>query len=159
MYARILVHLDSSSASVRRMDEAVHLAARHKAALRFVYVVDASKYGCGACDMVSRDADLIPWMEKAGKQILQQGRQRAGAAGVVAQTVLLTVQAGPVADIVVEQAQAWNADLLVTGAGSGRLAPESAPGEDSPMPMLWPYPTHPAEAGVEPAKTCVTAAA
>ncbi|MET3373513.1 nucleotide-binding universal stress UspA family protein [Variovorax boronicumulans] len=159
MYARILVHLDNSSASVRRMDEAVHLAARHKAALRFVYVVDGSKYACGACGMVSRDADLIPWMEKAGGQVLQQGRRRAGAAGVAAQTVLLTVQAAPVADIVMEQAQAWNADLLVTGARSGHLAPGQAPGKESPMPMLWPYPTHPGEAGVEPAKTCVAVAA
>ena len=158
MHARILVHVDNSSVSMRRMDEAAHLAARHKAALRFVYVVDGSKYAGGDCGMASRDADLIPWMEKAGEQVLQLGRQRAGAAGVAAQTVLLTVQAVPVADIVMEQARAWNADILVTGSRSGHLASRQVPG-DSPIPMLLPHATYPAEASVESAKTRVAAAA
>jgi nucleotide-binding universal stress UspA family protein len=123
MYSRILVPLDSSTASLRGLDEAIRLAVLEGSVLRLVHVVEAAKYHHGDGAIAARDADLVPWMEEAGEQLLQQGRQRAEAAGVAAQTLLFTVRAADVADIVVEQARTWNAELIVMGTHGccGRL--------------------------------------
>jgi nucleotide-binding universal stress UspA family protein len=113
MYSRILVPLDSSTASLRGLDEAIRMAVLQGAALRLVHVVEVSKYLQGDDGIASRDADLIPWMEEAGEQLLQQGRERAEAAGIVVQTLLFTARAAGVADVVIEQARAWDAELIV----------------------------------------------
>lgn len=117
MSLRILVPLDSSIASLRGLDEAIRLAVRDNCALRLVHVVEAARYDDGGGRPAG--ADLIPWMERAGAQILQLGRARAEAAGIPAQTLLFTARTACVADIVVEQARAWEAGLVVIGT-SGR---------------------------------------
>jgi len=116
MSPRILVPLDSSIASLGGLDEAIRLAVRDGCALRLVHVVEAARYDGGGGPAA---ADLIPWMERAGAQILQLARTRAEAAGIPAQTLLFTARTACVADIVVEQARAWEAGLIVVGT-SGR---------------------------------------
>lgn len=117
MPARILVPLDSSTASLRGLDEAIRLAVRDGCALRLVHVVDTAR-------CVGRrkpaGADLIPWMEQAGTQVLQLGRARAEAAGIAAQTLLFTAGADRIADLVVEQAGAWKAGIIVIGTNGRR---------------------------------------
>ncbi|HEX7439885.1 MAG TPA: universal stress protein, partial [Caldimonas sp.] len=69
--------------------------------------------------------EVIPLMKKMGEQVLQQGRARAEAAGVRVDTVLIETVAARVAEIVVDQARAWGADVIVIGThgrrGVGRL--------------------------------------
>lgn len=113
MSPRILVPLDSSSASLRGLDEAIHLAVHGGCALRLVHVVETARYAGGS---KPAGADLIPWMERVGAQILQLGRARAEAAGVPAQTLLFTARTECAADIVIEQARAWGAGLVVIGS-------------------------------------------
>lgn len=117
MPARILVPLDSSTASLRGLDEAIRLALRDGCALRLLHVVECARYdGCRK----PAGADLIPWMEQAGMQVLQLGRARAEAADLAVQTLLFTSSADSVSNIVVEQAKAWKARLIVIGTNGRR---------------------------------------
>jgi len=112
MNSRILVSLDSSAASLRGLDEAIGLAACDGSALRLVHVVNASRYRGGD----GGGTDLIAWMQEAGEQVLQQGRECAQAAGIAAGTLPFTTRMAHVADIDAEQAGAWGAGLIVAGA-------------------------------------------
>ena len=124
MYHRILVPIDGSPASLRGLDEAIRLAELTGAFLRLVHVVDELKYVTGF-ERFAGGPDLILLMEEAGEQILQQGRERAEHAGIRTETLLFTSVSGRLCDFVIEQAKAWNADLIVMGAhgrrGAGRV--------------------------------------
>jgi nucleotide-binding universal stress UspA family protein len=159
MHSRILVYLDSCPASLRGLDEAVRLAVLEGAALRLMHVVDASRLRLGDGVIAVRDADLIPCMEEAAIQMLQQARERAAATGIATQTLLLTVQAARTADVIIEQAWAWNADLIVAGTHGGSRGLGPALRDGSPIPVLLVHAARAEEAGVAPADACVSAIA
>ncbi|BEP65014.1 universal stress protein (plasmid) [Variovorax sp. V213] len=123
MYHRILVPIDGSPTSLRGLDEAIRLAGLMGSVLRLIHVVDELKYVTGFGSPSA--PDLLPLMEEAGEQILQQGRERAEHAGIRTETLLFTSLAGRLCDHVAEQAKAWNADLIVIGThgrrGVGRV--------------------------------------
>lgn len=125
MYQRILVAIDGSTTSLRGLDEAIRLARVTGGTLLLVHIVDELKYVTGFETFAAYGSDLLPLMTKAGEEILQQGGERAANAGVQVETVLYTSLAGRVCDIVVEQATAWGAELIVIGThgrkGVGRV--------------------------------------
>jgi nucleotide-binding universal stress UspA family protein len=125
MYQRILVAIDGSTTSLRGLDEAIRLARVTGGTLLLVHIVDELKYVTGFETFAAYGSDLLPLMTKAGEEILQQGGERAAKAGVPVETVLYTSLAGRVCDIVVEQATAWGAELIVIGThgrkGVGRV--------------------------------------
>jgi nucleotide-binding universal stress UspA family protein len=125
MYQRILVPVDGSPTSLRGLDEALRLAKLTGATLRLVHVVDELKYVTGFETFAVYSSDVVPLMEAAGEQVLRQGRELAERAGIKAETVLFTSLAGRVSELVVEQARAWNAELIVIGThgrhGVGRV--------------------------------------
>ncbi|AVQ85661.1 MULTISPECIES: universal stress protein [unclassified Variovorax] len=116
MYSRILVPLDGSPTSLAGLDEAIRLARIEESTLRLLHVVDELKYAWSFDSLAGCGSDLIPLMQEAGEQILQQGREQAQAAAVRCETVLVTALGGRVCDIVIEQAKAWNAGLIVLGS-------------------------------------------
>lgn len=125
MYQRILVPFDGSATSGRGLDEAIKLAKLTGASLRLVHLVDDLLVATGFEAYTVYAADVIPLIRKAGERILQDGKARAESAGVKVETLLLDVGAMRLADRVVEQANAWGADLIVIGThgrrGVGRL--------------------------------------
>ncbi|MDM0116330.1 universal stress protein [Variovorax sp. J22R133] len=125
MYQRILVPIDGSSTSRQGLDEALRLARLSGGSVRLVHIVDQLKYVTGFETFSAYDSDLLPIMEEAGEQILQEGREIAKAAGIQAETLLFTSLADRVCDVVIEQAKVWKADLIVIGThgrhGVGRL--------------------------------------
>ncbi|VTU22194.1 universal stress protein [Variovorax sp. PBL-E5] len=168
MYQRILVPIDGSTTSLLGLDEAVRLAKLTGAKLRIVHVVDELKYVSGFETFASYSSDLIPLMEQAGEQVLQQGRERAAKAGVQAESVLFTSPAGRVSDFVVEQAKTWNAELIVMGTHGRRGIGRALLGSDAeqilrvaPVPVLLVRVVQAAEAnaaraaGAEPAPSRV----
>ncbi len=125
MYQRILVPIDGSATSLQGLDEAIRIAGLTGGRLRLMHVVDELKYVTGFETVATYSADLVPLMEEAGELILRQGRERAEAAGIQADSVLFTSLAGRLSELVVEQAVAWQAELIVIGThgrrGVGRL--------------------------------------
>ena len=125
MYERILVPIDGSHTSLLGLDEALRLASLTHGRLLLVHVVDQLKYLNGYESAAVYMSDLLPCMQEAGEQILRQGMERAQRAGIPAETLVFTALTERVADVVVAQARAWKADLIVIGThgrhGVGRM--------------------------------------
>jgi nucleotide-binding universal stress UspA family protein len=143
MYQRILVPVDGSATSLRGLDEAIRLAKLTGAKLRLIHVVDELKYVTGFETFATYSGDLVPLMAQAGRQILEQGRERALRAGIKAESVLFTSLAGRVSELVVEQARAWKADLIVIGTHGRHGVARALLGSDAeqvlrmaPVPVL-----------------------
>ncbi len=120
MYKRILVPVDGSQTSELAFREAVRLAGDQKAELRVVYVME---------DIVPMwDVELLNINEirdavrETGQRILKKADASARAGGVKTQTHL--VEASPpgtrAASMIVEEAKAWPADLIVIGTHGRR---------------------------------------
>ena len=125
MYQRILVPFDGSATSIRGLDEAVKLAALTGAELRIVHLLDDLQYATGFETYAAYVNDVIPLMREAGEKILQNGKARAEASRVKADTLLLEGVAVRLADAIADQVNAWHADLIVIGThgrrGVGRM--------------------------------------
>ncbi|MEJ8856905.1 universal stress protein [Variovorax robiniae] len=125
MYERILVPIDGSNTSLQGLDEALRLASLTHGRLLLVHIVDQLKYLTGYESAAVYMSDLLPYMQEAGEQILRQGLERAQGAGISAETLVFTALTERVADVVVRQANAWKADLIVIGThgrhGLGRV--------------------------------------
>ncbi|GAA4356287.1 universal stress protein [Variovorax defluvii] len=143
MYERILVPIDGSATSMRGLDEAVRLARLTGGAIRLIHVVDELKYVTGFESFAAYSGDIVPLMAQAGKEVLAQGRERVRRAGMEAESVLFTSLAGRVSELVVEQAKAWQADLIVIGTHGRHGVARALLGSDAeqvlrmaPVPVL-----------------------
>ncbi len=114
MYAKILVPIDGSQASAAGLTEAIKIAQSQGSEIRLVHVVDdlilEAGYGAGiyACDAVEA-------LRKAGRELLDAAQTTARHEGVTTNSVLLESVGGPASDVIVAEAKAWSADLVVMG--------------------------------------------
>ena len=122
MYQRILVPVDGSPTSILGLAEAIELAKLTGASLRLVHVLDRPAF---VDDEIYAAVDVFAVLREAGERLLQQMTSRVLAAGVDASVFLSEVLPGRVCDVVMEQAKAFDADLIVLGShgrrGLGRL--------------------------------------
>ena len=111
MYKRILVPVDGSKTSNAALDQAIGLARDQKAELRVVYVIDeaaiiaGSEYG----DMLRVEKAQI----EAGHAVLEKVKALFPDAQI---KLLETEKVGQgISEIIVQDAGAWGADLIVAG--------------------------------------------
>lgn len=125
MYQRILVPVDGSPTSNRGLSEAIALAKLAGARLRLINVVDVMVFAMQADAFAGYAGDMIPLLREGGQKVLDTARVQAEAAGVAADTVLRDGLAGRVCDLVIDEAKAWKAELIVIGThgrrGVGRV--------------------------------------
>jgi len=126
MYQRILVPIDGSPTAERGLAEAIKLGRLTGAQLRLVHVVDELSFALSASQgMATMTGDVLDMLREAGAEILAQGAASVRAAGLQVDTVLKDSLAGRVSDLVIREAGAWPADLIVLGThgrrGVGRL--------------------------------------
>jgi nucleotide-binding universal stress UspA family protein len=125
MYQRILVPFDGSATSSRGLDEAIGIATLTGASLRLIHMLDILEFTSGFETAAVYTDHVVPFMRRAGEEILQGGKARAENAGVRADTVLLDGMKTRLCDAVAEQARAWGAELIVIGThgrrGVGRM--------------------------------------
>jgi nucleotide-binding universal stress UspA family protein len=143
MYQRILVPVDGSPTSLQGLDEAIQLARLTGGAIRLLYVVDELMFVTSIQEYSAYSADLARLLKDAGADILRTSAERATAAGATVDTLLVDSVSGRVADVIVEQAAAWNADLIVLGTHGRRGLRRVALGSDAeqvvrvaPVPVL-----------------------
>lgn len=141
MYRRILVPIDGSHTANRGLVEAIKLAKDQKAALRLLHVVDqaalvrypeATLYG----------ADLPKALEKQGQEILAKAEAMVRKHGLKVDTKFHRKLAR-VADVIIQQAKKWPADIIVLGTHGRRGVDRLVMGSDaelvvraSPVPIL-----------------------
>ena len=121
MYQRILVPVDGSATSIRGLDEAIRLAKLTGASLHLVHVLDRPVF----LGLDAYHTDVFGALRREGAAVLEQMKARVVAAGVDVTTFVSEVLPGRVCDVVIEQAKASGADLIVLGThgrrGIGRV--------------------------------------
>ena len=142
MYKRILAPVDGSHTATRGLKEAVQLAKDHKAKLRLMHVVDESVLTLYP-EAMGGTGELIDSLIDAGRQTLKNARTLADRHGVKAETVMHKNLAGRVADLILNEAQKWRADVIVMGTHGRRGISHAILGSDaetvvrsSPVPVL-----------------------
>lgn len=142
MYTKILVPVDGSPTSTRGLDEAIALARFSHGQLRLIHVVDELSYFTGF-EYGTVRTDIVQLMEEQGRKILEDGKARAVAAGVPAETAMFLNLDGRLSAVVEREAAAGRADLVVIGTHGRRGASRLLLGSDaehvlrtSPVPVL-----------------------
>lgn len=118
MYKQILVPVDGSATSKRGFEEAMRIAKESGGTIRLVHVVD---------ELVLVDPEvpvyyqaMIESLRENGKAILAKSEAAVKAQGIPVQAVLLETMGMRAADLIVEQAAQWPADLIVMGTHGRR---------------------------------------
>jgi nucleotide-binding universal stress UspA family protein len=142
MYKRILVPVDGSDASIRGLTEAARLAKSLGAALRLVHVVNEFVMDTAYAPAPYHES-LIESLREIGRRTLTEAEGLAAREGVKTEAALLETIGGRAADIIVEQAREWSADLIVMGTHGRRGVRRMVMGSDaelvvrmSPVPIL-----------------------
>lgn len=120
MYQRILVPVDGSPTSQKGLDEAAKLAKLTGGRLRLLYVVDELMFVANIQEYSSYSADLAQLLKDAGEDILRTSKARVQATVPTVDTLLIESVGGRVGDVIVDQAQKWEADLIVLGTHGRR---------------------------------------
>ena len=143
MYQRILVPIDGSATSDKGLDEAIALARLTGARLCLIHVLDNLSFATGYETCAVYTDSVLPFARQAGEKILQEGSARAAACGVQVETRLIDDLLPRMSELVVEQAKAWQADLIVIGTHGRRGAARVLLGSDAeqimrmaPVPVL-----------------------
>jgi nucleotide-binding universal stress UspA family protein len=138
MYKRILVGIDGSTTSLRGLDEAVRLAKATGSRLLLLHVVNELL----SADIAAYDK-IIESLRESGSKILEEAATRARGADVSCDKKLLSAAGERSADLIVAEAKAWPADLIVLGTHGRRGLKRLALGSDaelvlrmSPVPVL-----------------------
>ena len=142
MYSRILVPVDGSEPSQCGLREAIGIARDNKSTLVLLHVLVQMPLMLGYPGAVDY-GPVWDMLDRAGKEIVDRAARDATAAGVPYVTHLLEGGAGPVCDIVIDQARAEHCDLIVMGTHGRRGMTRLALGSDaesvvrnSPVPVL-----------------------
>jgi nucleotide-binding universal stress UspA family protein len=143
MYGRILVPVDGSETSTSGLNEAIMIAKVHGSQLRLVHIVNEPILEFNHSPGVYA-TNLIESLVKAGRIVLDIAETAAKRQGVKAERVMLESIGGPTADLILAQAQEWQADLIIMGTHGRRGLAQMAMGSDAKrvvraamVPVLW----------------------
>lgn len=123
MFKRILVAVDASQTGELALQTAIGLAAEMQAQLRIVHAVDAANINLSAeFPTRSEMSELSESIIKAGQKILSDAEATAVAAGLAAETHLITIDTLNlrIPEAIANDAEAWPADLIVIGTHGRR---------------------------------------
>lgn len=114
MYKHILCPVDGSAASNAGMHEAIKLAKEQNAQLHFLHVIDTY------IPIVDMTGDfnvtyMIDILRDNGKKIIEQANAAAKKSGVSVTSKTIESVGGRIANIIVNEATQWPADLIVMG--------------------------------------------
>jgi nucleotide-binding universal stress UspA family protein len=132
MYQKILVPVDASLASIRGLQEAIKLALAEKSTLRLIHVVNEFVFD----PVYAPSAAYEPLLESfriTGQEILAKAQALARQAGVEFQSELIETMGGNVAELILEGARKWPADLIVMGTHGRRGVRRAVLGSDAEM--------------------------
>jgi nucleotide-binding universal stress UspA family protein len=116
MYERILVAVDGSAASARAVSHAIALGKAFGAQLRILHVVDMGWLAVGP-ELAIDTHGIAAARRAAGEKDLALALEQARAAGLEPESRLVETGAPGqrLPAQIVEEAQAWRADLIVLG--------------------------------------------
>lgn len=142
MFKRILVPIDGSNTGNLGLDAAVRLAREHQAQLRVVHVVnEAMILSTYEGDLYT--GELINALRESGRAILQDAQRQLASQDLTFDTMLLEGHGAQAGEVIVNEAKAWQADLIVLGTHGRRGLRRVVLGSDAehvvrttPVPVL-----------------------
>ncbi len=125
MYARILAPVDGSETSTRGLIEAINMAKAERSHIRLLHVFGEliAEYAYNPTFILS---SVIDALQERGTTILDDAAALVRQHGLDVDKVLLASMGRRAAEMIIEQARQWPAELIVMGThgrrGIGRLA-------------------------------------
>jgi nucleotide-binding universal stress UspA family protein len=113
MYQHILVPIDGSPTSELALKEALKFAQQQNARLELVHVLEDIWYFDDGSML--NYAELLESMRSRGKKILDQAQMLAQQAGITVEIKLLEAGGERIANVIVEEAKQWSAELIIIG--------------------------------------------
>jgi nucleotide-binding universal stress UspA family protein len=130
MYSKILVPVDGSDTSTAGLNEAIQLAKIHGSQLCLLHIVNEFvldyTYAPGPFS-----EDLFESLRKGGKAVLDAAEKLVLAQGIRPTCVMVESIGGVAADLILEQAKEWQADIIVMGTHGRRGIFRLAMGSDA----------------------------
>jgi len=124
MYRRILVAVDGSQTSNLALEHALALAKEQGARVRIVYALESLHYlvALAGGPYPFDAAELLDAMRREGEHLLAASLEKARAVAADAETALLDGKepTDRIAQLVVQDAANWDADLIVLGTHGRR---------------------------------------
>jgi nucleotide-binding universal stress UspA family protein len=122
MYKRILVPVDGSETAKQALRTAAALAAEQSATLHVVHVSEERPIYVSMDTLPYPPADLTEALHKEGEQILAEAVASARAGNVEAKGKLLVLDRADqrISNTIEQEAEAWEADLIVVGTHGRR---------------------------------------
>jgi nucleotide-binding universal stress UspA family protein len=143
MYRNILVPIDGSATSERGLEEAIRLAQLTKGRLKLLYVIDELSFYTAMDGYALGVGDFPNTLREEGLALLVKAKATVDNAGVPCDTMLCDNLAAQVHEVVVKEAAAWPAGIIVLGThgrrGVGRIVMGSGAEKilrQSPVPVL-----------------------
>lgn len=112
-FKRILVPCDGSEVSTRALVSATQLARDGGGRVLVLHVLDQIDYFAGGYEYAG--ASVMEELQRQARKVLEDAAAVCQSAGVPYETQLIDEPGTRLGDKVAEQAQAWNADLVVVG--------------------------------------------
>ena len=136
-YQHLLVAVDGSPTADHAVSEATG------GRIRLLNVMDPLAHISGFERPEVYSQEVLPRLRQAGESLLRRAKERVAQSGVPVDTLLVENLDARVADLVVEHAQAWGADLIVLGTHGRRGLARVLMGSDAeqiartaPAPVL-----------------------
>jgi nucleotide-binding universal stress UspA family protein len=122
MYKRILVPIDGSGTSKKALTAAVVLAREHSASIHIVHVCDETPVYVSMETLPFPPAAVMESMRNEGERILFDAVTSAQESGVEADSQLVAIRHADqrVSEAIEQEAENWNADLIVIGTHGRR---------------------------------------
>jgi nucleotide-binding universal stress UspA family protein len=130
MYSKILVPVDGSETSTAGLNEAIKLAKIHGSQLCLMHIVNEFilDYTYAPGQYIE---NLLEALRKGGRGILDAAETSVQRQGIKPHCVLVESIGGVAADLILEQAKEWQADLIVMGTHGRRGIFRLAMGSDA----------------------------
>ncbi|MEN4919027.1 universal stress protein [Achromobacter spanius] len=122
MYNRILVPIDGSETSQVGLKEAIRIAGLTQGRLRLIHVIDELSFALTVDAYSYHAGELLDLMRANGKKLLESAQETVRAAGIEADYALYENLDRTVQQRVLDEADAWKADLIVIGTHGRRGA-------------------------------------
>jgi len=116
MYKRIVVAVDGSETSGKALDEATKLAREMSAIILLLHVCEEMPimWEPDGMNMILMQ-NSVKAVADAGKELLEKHSMQLAEQGMTVETKLVEAYGGRIGNVISEEAQKWNADLLVVG--------------------------------------------
>jgi nucleotide-binding universal stress UspA family protein len=132
VYKRILVPGDGSRTSIAGLKEALKLAKNQRAKLRLLHAVD-EMIVFNTPESSINIARVVKALDRGGKRLLGKAEKLALSQGIKPEAELWENTGGRVADVIVERAKRWRADLIVMGTHGRRGVKRMLMGSDAEL--------------------------